>query len=1168
MRLQPLVAHRTDSTRLCAARRAANARTPRSKTLTKSASTAGRGRSSTPEARKATIAKISAAKALARKLAEEKQAAMVAARLLSDSSVDEEEVDAIKQSVERASTEAAREAARADAMARAAKKSGLQGAELLEFQRLKAENDALRQLVLDVAANREEAEARMARLQQSYNRLVEQASLGSQMSMDEEVAPASSDEAAAAARQEDIVKVVMGLALAKKTLEREQPSAPEEPKTPPPPVPQPKPQPSLPALVDAANKAGTAIFTVPEAGAPVPGTVTLYYNRNAGPLPFGAQCQFKMGINKWEDIVLRDMEAVALQDGDWWQIEITLDADVFRVNYVINDKSSGIVDNNRGQDFSLALVDAPTEEEVFARRAAAVQALEEQLRQDVEREEARLWEESRARAVQQADEARQRYRADREAELRMEAGELVAERRSGLDALPTSDGREGVFGWLRGRPQAGQEATLVYNKNAGALRNSADVQVNLGYDHWWQQDIKEIRLSRMPIAEVERNGLPRHNCDWWECTVQIPSSAAILDYVFCDTAKRAWDNNGMADYHTAIADALSDAELERHFCNTVLHISEQELQEGMERAAKRAVRRAEIKATAQRKRRDKQRQVLYTNPVFPKAGEHADVFYNPDATVLRGRPETWVRGSWNRWTHPQCFMPQRMLPVIPGGTGFHKASLQVPSDAHVMDLVFSDVGDMHGGFYDSNNGLDYHIPVVGSPGKLPSLHVVHVAVEMAPIAKVGGMGDVVTALARAVQDEGHRVEVILPKFDCINYAEVRNLRLRGDFFWSNSQVKVWEAVVENVQTILLEPTNGFFWVGCIYGRNDDAQRFGYFCGAALEYLKHHSGGTRPDIIHCHDWQTAPVAFGDCHPSRPVFTIHNLNYGADLIGRAMAAAAVATTVSPTYAAEVSGHPAVAPHMAKFYGIINGIDQDIWDPEEDRFLPKNFGVEDVAEGKAAAKAALRQRMDLSAAEVPLVAVVTRLTHQKGIHLIKHAAWRTLERGAQFVLLGSAPDPRVQAEFNQLADTLRRQYPDRARLWFAYDEPLSHLIYAGADMLLVPSMFEPCGLTQMIGMRYGTIPVVRRTGGLNDTVFDLDDDEERAQQHGMERNGFSFDGTDAGGMDYALNRALSSWFEGHESGEWTRLQQRVMQQDWSWTAPAEDYIELYYKALKPQG
>lgn len=151
--------------------------------------------------------------------------------------------------------------------------------------------------------------------------------------------------------------------------------------------------------------------------------------------------------------------------------------------------------------------------------------------------------------------------------------------------------------------------------------------------------------------------------------------------------------------------------------------------------------------------------------------------------------------------------------------------------------------------------------------------------------------------------------------------------------------------------------------------------------------------------------------------------------------------------------------------------------------------------------AARRALQQRMNLRHSDAPIIGVVTRLTHQKGIHLIKHAAWRAVERGAQFVLLGSAPDPAVQGDFNHLADTLSHQHNENARLCFAFDEPLSHLIYAGCDLLLVPSMFEPCGLTQMIGMRYGTVPVVRKTGGLADTVFDIDHDGQRAEQYGMQ-------------------------------------------------------------------
>ena len=153
----------------------------------------------------------------------------------------------------------------------------------------------------------------------------------------------------------------------------------------------------------------------------------------------------------------------------------------------------------------------------------------------------------------------------------------------------------------------------------------------------------------------------------------------------------------------------------------------------------------------------------------------------------------------------------------------------------------------------------------------------------------------------------------------------------------------------------------------------------------------------------------------------------------------------------------------------------------------------------------------------------------------------------------------------EFDALASDLARQYPDRARLWFAYDEPLSHLIYAGSDIFLVPSMFEPCGLTQMIAMRYGGVPVVRRTGGLADTVFDVDDDAERAALQGMAVNGYSFDGADSAGMDYALNRALSSFH--NEKELWSELVERNMSTDWSWASPAQDYLELYYRAIREE-
>lgn len=561
-----------------------------------------------------------------------------------------------------------------------------------------------------------------------------------------------------------------------------------------------------------------------------------------------------------------------------------------------------------------------------------------------------------------------------------------------------------------------------------------------------------------------------------------------------------------------------------------------------------------------------QKHIVYTEPLDVQAGSTVSVLYNPANTVLNGKSEVWFRCSFNRWTHRNGPLPpQKMLPV---DNGSHlKATVKVPLDAYMMDFVFSERED--GGIFDNRNGMDYHIPVFGSVVKEPPMHIVHIAVEMAPIAKVGGLGDVVTSLSRAVQELNHHVDIILPKYDCLNLSNVKDFQYKRCYFWGGTEIKVWFGKVEGLSVYFLEPQNGFFSAGCIYGCRNDGERFGFFCHAALEFLL--QSGFHPDIIHCHDWSSAPVSwlFKDHYKhyglskARVVFTIHNLEFGAPLIAKAMVYTDKATTVSHTYSREVSRNPAIAPHLYKFHGILNGIDLDIWDPYNDKFIPVPYTSDNVVEGKRAAKEALQQRLGLKKSDFPLVGIITRLTHQKGIHLIKHAIWRTLERNGQVVLLGSAPDPRIQNDFVDLANQLHSSHGDRARLCLTYDEPLSHLIYAGADFILVPSIFEPCGLTQLTAMRYGSIPVVRKTGGLYDTVFDVDHDKERAQAQGLEPNGFNFDGADPAGVDYALNRAISAWYDRRD---WFKsLCKQVMEQDWSWNRPALDYMELYHAARK---
>ena len=575
---------------------------------------------------------------------------------------------------------------------------------------------------------------------------------------------------------------------------------------------------------------------------------------------------------------------------------------------------------------------------------------------------------------------------------------------------------------------------------------------------------------------------------------------------------------------------------------------------------------------AEQVRRLQMRHVLYTKPEVPQAGGEVTICYNPNNTNLNGSSEVSLTLGFNRWRHPKSTGPIAMKP----SQGEHyEATVSVPKDAYALDFVFSNESQQ----YDNRGGLDYNIPVQGSVVQEPPLYAVHIAVEMAPIAKVGGMGDVVTALGRAVEDLGHHVEVILPKYDFFSQSPLLGaMQYETEFEWGGTRIFVSTCIVEGIRVWFVEPANGMFSGGSVYQGSSDAGRFDFFSHAALEFLLRTQ--RQPDIIHCHDWSTATVArayWTQYHERglwKPnvVFTIHNLNYGADLIGEASYYSQRFTTVSPSYAWEIGSNPAIVANNAKLIGVRNGIDIDIWNPETDQLLPLSYSAASCESGKAAAREALRSRLGLTGwGDKPLVGVVTRLTKQKGTHLIAHSCWKTLERGGQFVLLGSAPDPKVQAEFDGLA---QMHGGENAAFYFAFDEPLSHLIYAACDLILVPSMFEPCGLTQMIAMRYGAVPVVRSTGGLKDTVFDVDTDKARAawELEGSTdweaddldaTNGFSFEGTDEGALDYALNRALDAYYNDRS---WFRsLQQRVMRQDWSWNKPAIDYIQLYYAAMK---
>lgn len=486
-----------------------------------------------------------------------------------------------------------------------------------------------------------------------------------------------------------------------------------------------------------------------------------------------------------------------------------------------------------------------------------------------------------------------------------------------------------------------------------------------------------------------------------------------------------------------------------------------------------------------------------------------------------------------------------------------------------------------------------------------ALHVIHIAAEMAPVAKVGGLGDVVAGLGKALQKKGHLVEIVLPKYDCMNYDHIHDLRsldveVESYFDGHLFKNKIWVGTVEGLPVYFIEPYHPakFFWRGQYYGESDDFKRFSFFSRAALELLL--QAGKRPDIIHCHDWQTAFVAplYWDIYApkglnsARICFTCHNFEYqgtapapelaacGLDVyqlnrpdrmqdnsaddrinsVKGAIVFSNIVTTVSPTYAQEVRTpqggkglQRTLDAHSRKFIGILNGIDTDSWNPATDSFIEVQYAANDLP-GKAANKEALRKHLGLSSVDSgqPLVGCITRLVPQKGVHLIRHAIYRTVELGGQFVLLGSSPVPHIQREFEEIARQFQNH--ENARLILKYDESLSHSIYAASDIFIIPSIFEPCGLTQMIAMRYGAIPVARQTGGLNDSVFDVDDETIPVRF----RNGFTFSSPDEQGLNGALDRAIHR-YKSSKKG-WEELVHKVMSMDFSWDSSAAQYEELY--------
>ena len=494
-------------------------------------------------------------------------------------------------------------------------------------------------------------------------------------------------------------------------------------------------------------------------------------------------------------------------------------------------------------------------------------------------------------------------------------------------------------------------------------------------------------------------------------------------------------------------------------------------------------------------------------------------------------------------------------------------------------------------------------PAVPSEPELPQPRrsVAFIGSECYPFVKTGGLGDVMYALPRALTKQNCDVKVILPRYACIPQKYQEKMIYRGAFemdlcadgrsYYVGIMEYVWDGVVYD----FIDNDEFFSWGKPYTNLVDDIPKFCYFSKAALAALNYMDWV--PDIIHCHDWQAALVpvfqqAMFQGTPvanAKTVFTIHNLRFqgiydiktikywtnlpdalfdyavlkqgndDANMLKGGLSYASMITTVSNTYAWEIQteffGEKLDAHlryHSGKLRGIVNGIDVDIWNPKTDSLLPANYDVNDAIEQKKACKKTLQENLGLEDNQDKMViGLISRLTNQKGLDLVNAIIPSLIDGNTQIVVLGTG-DPEYENSFRYYENTYKGSVCSN----IMYDEERAHQIYAGADALLVPSLFEPCGLTQLIAMRYGTVPIVRETGGLKDTV-------EPYNEFTNEGNGFTFDRYEAGLLLDAINRAKTLYFT--ERDRWDEMVKRDLQKDVSWEKSAAQYRSLYLE-LKP--
>lgn len=476
------------------------------------------------------------------------------------------------------------------------------------------------------------------------------------------------------------------------------------------------------------------------------------------------------------------------------------------------------------------------------------------------------------------------------------------------------------------------------------------------------------------------------------------------------------------------------------------------------------------------------------------------------------------------------------------------------------------------------------------------MQIVFASAECAPFVKTGGLGDVAGSLPAALVRAGAEVIVMVPKYATIKDEYKAQMEHFSDFYvslgWRNEYCGL-EKLEHDGVTYMFVDNERYFARDYPYGFFDDGERFAFFSKAITESLQHLPEGFECDILHCNDWQTAlaPVFLREFYQGLPlydrvktVFSIHNVAFQGqfsdtvmeDILGVAHIPAAATqlrcdacsinymlgalhyadaiTTVSPTYAGEIQtpefgeGLDGVLRERSyALQGILNGIDVESFDPATDKRIAANYTVEDRS-GKAVCKAKLQEELGLEVRDDrPLMVMVTRLTRQKGMDLVMYALDRILAGGVQVAVLGTG-----DRDYEDGLRYFQDKYPGTMAARIEFDPALSQRMYAAADMFLMPSKFEPCGLSQIIAMRYGTLPIVRETGGLKDTVIPYN-------EFTGEGTGFSFTNFNGDEMGDAVFRAARLFWDNRDA--WNQLVTQAMSQDFSWTRSADKYLDLYF-------